>query len=249
MKVNLFDKINKNKQNTFFIHYSCQSLGDNNEGLSPRITSIAVLHCASSQMRSFSMHLSAEELGIGKVNISLNYDKIEKNLLEHFAKFVKDSGNNSYWVHWNMSNINFGFEAIEHRYKVLTKKDMVHIPEINRFNLSTLLKKKYGNKYADDPKMIKLMEMNGGKHRSVLSGEEEVRAFKAAEFVKMHNSTMSKVYFFNDSFNKALNNNLITRTNQFRYKINQLYQNPFVQLLSIIGVFVSLISLFENSFN
>lgn len=241
---NLFDKIYENKSKTYFVHYSCQSLKDDNEGYSARITSIAVLHFESSQMSSFSMHLSAEELEITRNEIEKNYDKIEKEMLLKFNKFLEANNENTYWIHWNMTNINYGFEAIEHRYKILTKTEMQHIPEINRFNLSNLLKKKYGTNYANDPKLINLMEMNGGKDRNFLSGEEEVRAYKANEFVKLHNSTMCKVYFFRDAFYNARSNKLRTKTNQFRYKVNELYQNPIVQILGIVGIIGTLVGLF-----
>lgn len=57
-------ELNENDEDIYFIHYSCQNLSDDNEGYSPRITSIAVLHMISDQMYSFSMHLIAEELKI-----------------------------------------------------------------------------------------------------------------------------------------------------------------------------------------
>ena len=243
-KINLFHKILENRRKVFFIHYSCQSLSDDNEGYSPRITSIAVLHLESSQMYSFSMHLSAEELEIQRSDIGDNYDKIEINMLSKFVEFLNKNIENTYWVHWNMTNINYGFEAIKHRYKILAKSEMPDIPELNRFNLSNLLKKKYGPKYADDPKLVNLMILNGGKDRNFLSGEEEVRAYKANEFVKLHNSTMCKVYFFRDVFNKAYNNKLRTKTNQFRYRVNEIYQSPIVQIIGIIGVFGTIIGVF-----
>jgi hypothetical protein len=39
-----FKKISKNPERYYIIHYSCQSLYDDNEGLSPRIASIVVMH-------------------------------------------------------------------------------------------------------------------------------------------------------------------------------------------------------------
>jgi len=79
------DKLRREKSNIFFLHYSCQSLGDDNEGFSPRITSIAVLHMISSQMHSFSVHLVAEEMGISREEIFNNYDAIEKQCLKNIS--------------------------------------------------------------------------------------------------------------------------------------------------------------------
>lgn len=239
-------KINAQKEKIYFIHYSCQSLSDDNEGYSPRITSIAVLHMVSKQMYSFSIHLVAERLGINRDEIFNRYEEIERKMLEDFFTFVEERLSNSIWIHWNMSNINFGFETLEHRYSVLSNKTSKHIDENNKYNLSHILRDKYGRDYAKDPKMKNLMILNGGIHRDFLNGEEEVTAYKAKEFIKLHNSTMSKAYFFNQVFEKLQKNKLRTGTNSFRYKINEIYQNPVVQILGIIGVIGTLVSLFRG---
>lgn len=235
--------ISSNKQKAYFIHYSCQTLSDENEGYSPRITSIAVLHALSSQMHSFSVHLVAEEMGIPREEIFDRYDDIERQMLKNYFDFLATKRDNSIWVHWNMSNINYGFEALEHRFRVLTHNEPIHIDEKNKFNLSTIIKKKFGADYVKHPQMVNLMELNGGRDRHFLSGEEEVRAFKAKEFIKLHNSTMYKTYFFREVFNRLISNTLRTENNQFKYKLNQLYQNPMVQILGIIGIIGSLFAL------
>ncbi len=244
--MNVNEKINflKNKSNQiYFIHYSCENLNDANEGYSPRITSIAVLHMESSQMSSFSMHLIAEEMHVCRDKISEKYNEIEAEMLKRFYMYVQCKGEDAIWLHWNMMNVNFGFETLEHRFRVLTDKEPYHIDEKNRFNISSLISQKYGSNYTKDPKMINLMELNGGKHRDFLTGAEEVTAFKANEFVKMHNSTMCKVKFFESVLRKMVKNKLRTNTNQFRYKVNELYQNPIVQIIGIIGIAGSIVSL------
>ena len=244
--MNVTDKINQlnSKANQIFIiHYSCENLNDANEGYSPRITSIAVLHMDSAQMSSFSMHLIAEEMHIERNNISQKYNEIESAMLHRFFDYAASKGTEAKWLHWNMMNVNFGFETLEHRYRVLTGQEPYHIDENNRINISSILSLKYGSNYAKDPKMINLMELNGGKHRDCLTGAEEVTAFKANEFIKMHNSTMCKVKFFESVFRKTVRNKLRTNTNGFRYMVNEIYQNPIVQLIGIIGVFGTIISL------
>jgi hypothetical protein len=246
----IIERLKNERQKIYFIHYSCQSLSDDNEGYSPRITSIAVLHMLSSQMHSFSIHLKAEEMGIARNDIFNNYGVLEMKMLEDFFDFIQKHTENSIWIHWNMTNINYGFEALEHRYKILTKKEPTHVDENNKINISNLFKKRYGSNYAKDPKMLNLMELNGGRDRLFLTGDEEVTAFKAKEFVKLHNSTMCKTYFFREAYGKMIGNKLRTETNQFRYRVTKLYENPIVQILGIIGIIgtiVSLVLLFFNS--
>ena len=133
----------RNEINLYAIHYSCQSLGDGNEGLSPRITSIAVLHINSDSMHSFSIHLLAERDRIQKDKVEASYDHLEGEMLKQFYAFVQQR-QEAYWLHWNMSNINYGFEALAHRCEVLVKQVAPQIADSKRFNLSTLIAGIYG---------------------------------------------------------------------------------------------------------
>ena len=82
-------EVKRTPQNFYIIHYSCQSLNDDNDGLSPRITSIAILHLSTDQTVSFSIHAIAEELGIsvktveGQITIALR--KIKAFLGEQYS--------------------------------------------------------------------------------------------------------------------------------------------------------------------
>ncbi len=68
-------------------------------------------------------------MSISRENIFESYDKIESQMLERYFIFIKSRKDESIWIHWNMSNINYGFEVLEHRYKVLTAKEPIHIDE------------------------------------------------------------------------------------------------------------------------
>lgn len=188
--------LSKNRSSLLLIHYSCQNLNDNNEGYSPRITSIAVLHMGSSTMHSFSIHLIAETEKISRDQIDDHYDDIETKMLDEFYDFVQNHQDH-YWLHWNMENINYGFETIEHRYRVLTSNIPPKVDDSKRYNLSALVAAIYGNNYVDHPKMPNLMDINKGRPRDFLTGKEEVDAFERKEYLKLHKSTMCKVYFFN----------------------------------------------------
>ncbi|HIS35842.1 TPA: hypothetical protein IAC10_04335 [Candidatus Scatousia excrementigallinarum] len=242
-KDNLITEIMGNKQNYYIIHYSCQSLNDNNEGLSPRVTSIVIQHLDTKQTVSFSTHGVAEELGIAKGKIIENFDIIEATLLTRFYSYVERSASDSYWIHWNMKSVVYGFEHLEHRYRLLTKNEPYLIDVKKRLNLSSMVAHKYGSNFADDPKLLGLMELNGGRHRDFLTGDEEVTAFKSGDYVRMLKSTMCKVNFYNMVLYKMRDNKLCTKNRSWRYKINKLYEHPIVQIISIVGVFGTAISL------
>lgn len=51
------------------------------------------------------------------------------------------------WAHWNMRSINFGFQALEHRYMVLGGEPKI-IPDTRKVDISDLMIKIYGINYA-----------------------------------------------------------------------------------------------------
>lgn len=238
----IINELEKNIDKILYIHYSCENLSDNNEGLSPRITSIAVYFHDESALKSFAFNIAAEKLHIKRNDIENNLNAIEKKLLEDFFEFVNDHYD-FYWVHWNMSNMNFGFDALEHRYEVLNNKRAKHIPEEKRFNLSKLIALKYGSNYADDPKMKNLMLLNWDKlPRDFLDGKEEVEAFNNKDYIKMHKSTISKVRFFRYIFIKLIHNEIKTKKKNWKLIFKELFEKPFFQILSISAMFVTIIS-------
>lgn len=227
--------LTKNENSLLVVHYSCQNLNDNNEGYSPRITSIAVLHVHSSTMHSFSIHLVAEVKKITREEIHNHYDELEAVMLEDFYRFVQQHQDH-YWLHWNMTNINFGFETIEHRYRVLCDKAPPKVDDSKKYNLSSLVSAIYGSNYVDHPKMPNLMDLNGGKSRDFLSGAEEVEAFNRKEYLKLHKSTMTKVYFFKSVFHKLQSRKLITKRSNWPAKINRALESLPAKVLALIAV-------------
>lgn len=230
---NTIKDIKSHKENYYIIHYSCQSLYDDNEGYSPRVTSIVVMNLCNRQTTSFSTHAVAEELKIRKEDVSSHYDDIEKKILCDFFDFVKDKRDKK-WLHWNMNNLVYGFEHIEHRHKTLTGKNPLSISIENRINIDSILREKYGKEYAKKPRMASLLELNGGPHRSFLTGPEEVEAFKRCEYIRMHNSTLFKVTFFEEVLELTIKNKLNTDSNEILVRIDKLYESRIAKLTGTI---------------
>jgi hypothetical protein len=120
---NFCSAVHKNPDQFYIIHYSSQSLYDEGtEGLSPRITSIVVMHFATRQTVSFSVHAAADLMGISREDVAFRYDDIEKKMLADFFGFLRDRLDRN-WIHWNMRNLTFGFEHLEHRSRRLGNPD------------------------------------------------------------------------------------------------------------------------------
>ncbi len=238
-------EIKKKPENFYIIHYSCQSLYDDNEELSPRITSIAITHFATEQTVSFSTHAIAEELRIPRENVIVRFDEIEEALLQGFYSFVRDR-RDKYWVHWNMRNLTYGFEHLEHRYRVLGHGDAPVIPVERRINLNSILVDRYGDNYAPNPKMKPFMEMNGELHRHFLTGAEEVQAFRSSEFIRMHNSTLCKVGFFHRVISLLIKGKLKTRSRGWGVRLDNLFESRTSKLIGLVAaIFSSLVAIWQ----
>jgi hypothetical protein len=242
---NFFAQIRRHPSRFFIIHYSSESLFDSDhQNMSPRITSIVVRHYATGQAVSFSLHTIAEYLGVSKEEVGLKYNEIERELLKQFYDFVLER-RDRYWVHWNMRNVVFGFEHIEHRFRVLNQKDPPIIPVENRINLNDVLKRRYGSDYVDDPRMPTLMNLNGGLVQGFLTGKEESEAFAAKDFIRMHTSTIAKVGFFSFVIGSALKGRLRTSGSGWGNKVDRLLESRKSRVIAVgatlVGGLVALV--------
>lgn len=190
------------------IHYSCESFYDRPEGTSPRITSIACQNIETGDSSSFSVHLIAEQKGYPVAEIPDHYDELERDMLAVFYEYARrHSGHN--WIHWNMRNVHYGFDALAHRFRVLGGEPH-GIPDSARINLSRLLYAIYGPEYIGHPRLTKLVEKNDISVKDFLSGEGEAAAFEEGNYVALHYSTLRKVDILSTIARRADEDSLLT---------------------------------------
>lgn len=106
-----------------------------------------------------------------------------------------------------MRDINYGFKAIEHRYKVLGGQPLT-IEDTNKIDLARLLIQCYGVNYIEHPRMEKLLLFNNIQAKDYLKGADEAEAFAQKEYIKLHQSTLRKVDVFADLLNRAIQGTL-----------------------------------------
>ena len=192
------------------IHYSCESFYNRPDGLSPRITSIAVRRLHSGITDSFSIHQVAEEKGYDIAALDQHYNQLEKMMLDRFYDYARANGNYK-WLHWNMRDINYGFPALAHRYRVLKGKP--HVFDENKLHdLSRLLLDLYGINYIEHPRLENVMKKNNFTNKDFLTGKQEAEAFEKGEYVKLHQSTLRKVDIFADLLKRSDGDALKTNT-------------------------------------
>lgn len=206
--ISRIDSLLEQAATTLVIHYSCESFYDKTDGKTPRVTSIAIRNLASGQTDSFSIHQVAEEQHVAFAEISQHYDGLEKQMLDRFFEFVR-TRQHCNWVHWNMRDVNYGFAAIEHRYRVLGGVP-IQISEDRKFDLSRALVDIYGVGYIGHPRLDSLIKRNKITAKDFMTGQEEADAFDSKEFVKLHQSTLRKVDTLANIFERTSNRSLRT---------------------------------------
>lgn len=194
------EKAFANAEQSYLIHYSCESFYDNDSGQSRRVTSIAVRNLASAQTHSWSIHKSAELQN--KLNeISDHLDELERHMLADYFQFLRNHSNFTF-IHWNMRDEAYGFQAIEHRFRVLGGEPYI-LQDERKLDLARVLVALYGRAYAPHTsakgrkgRLMSLTEMNGIADLDALQGAEEADAFKNGDYLMLHRSTLRKVDIF-----------------------------------------------------
>lgn len=204
-------EIGRHAATAFAIHYSSESFYDTVDGKTSRVTSIAIRNLATAQTNSFSIHKTSEQLGLSLADIASQYDALEKQMLDEYFGFLKGHPGYKY-VHWNMRDINYGFQALEHRYKVL-KGDPFILPDADKFDLARALVAIYSRSYighGEDGRFLNICRFNKITDKDALTGKREAEAFTNHEYVKLHRSTLRKVDMMANVFERVRDGSLKT---------------------------------------
>jgi hypothetical protein len=148
-------------------------------------------------------------------------------MLNEFYDYVRRHSSHI-WLHWNMRDINYGFPAIAHRYKVL-KGEPEEVNESKLVDLSRLLIAIYGVSYIQHPRLMSLVEKNFITHRDFLDGKAEADAFIDKQYVKLHQSTLRKVDVLANIVERAANGSLRTNSSQ-----KDIYGNYLTALVELV---------------
>lgn len=190
----IIEKLKKTNNKTLIIHYSCESFFNLN-GRTPRVTSICVKNRGNNITKTFSIHLQAQFNKRDLYSLTdTDFDHLEKSMLKDFSEFIKKHSTYN-WVHWNMRNSSYGFEAISNRYRIHGG----HLKEIEdqfKFDLPEVLGHIYTYSFEEHkPKgqLLNLALRNSISDRDALIGKDEATSFDNKEYLKLHMSTCRKV--------------------------------------------------------
>jgi hypothetical protein len=164
------------------------------------------------------------------------------------AYFAHVSGHRgTKYLHWNMRDINYGFAAIEHRYRVLGGEPFL-IPDDAKVDLSRLLVDLYGNAYIGHPRLPSLMAKNHITALEFLSGAAEAQAFDERNFVALHRSALRKADVLANIAYRSFDRTLRTNTTwwqlhggRIRSVVAWLAANPLLTILASIASLAGLV--------
>ncbi|MEI9909662.1 MAG: hypothetical protein WDO71_08275 [Bacteroidota bacterium] len=244
--IRILGEIKNNPSQALLIHYSRQNLNDNDQGIStPRIIAIMVKSIDGTTTYTFAINHEAEKAKVIPENITDYYDLLEERLLRGFNTFVKNHTGHK-WLHWDMNDVHFSFEAIEHRYKVLIDqdgKDYIEVPFQNRINLNGLMKDIYSSNYEKDPQLDNLMKTNNkGRYKDgFLTLPDEALAFKQLDFPKILESLRCKINFLLDVIDKAVSKTLKVGKRNTTNRLRSFITHPITATISLVLTLLSII--------
>lgn len=244
--VQLLRSMIDNPTEALIIHYSRQNLNDNEQGMAtPRIIAIMVKSLDGIITNCFAIHHEAEKARIIRESITDYYDLLEGKLLISFNNFVKDNIGRK-WIHWDMNDVHFSFEAIKHRYEVLVDEKgegFVDVPNKDRINLNQLIKSVYGANYENEPQLDNLMRTNnkGNLKSDFLSLPGEAQAFKQLAFPAILESLRIKVNFLLEVVEKVAAEILKVGKRNVINRLKAFITHPITATVSLFLTLASLV--------
>jgi len=188
-------------------------------------------YLGTAQTKSFSIHLQSQFDKKDFNNLSdIDYDDIEKKMLAEFYEFAKKHKDFK-WVHWNMRDSNYGFEAIANRYRILGGEHF-EIDEDRRYDFPRVLSKIYSYGYEKDRpygRLLNLANRNSITTIDALKGIDESKAFDNKEYLKLHKSTLRKVDIIDSIIDRTYKGDL-----KVSVKKKQIYGLSILGLIEIV---------------
>ena len=230
---------------TLAICYSHASCFSENDEISPMITCIVVKSLKSNVYEHFGIQIEADLINCSKSDSKDYYPELELSMLEKFNSFMKRHSN-CYWIHWNMVNVNYGFQAIKHRYVKLAgeKKgvDFYEIPNNKKIDLNKILENMYGEKYATHAdRFLELLEFNYHTKDGYLNISQEEEEFNKFNYKPVAESIDLKVNYIDRFANRLITKKLnIPNKNTYAIFID-IITHPLFSLIGWIGTIIGLI--------
>lgn len=247
-----FKRINKlleDPAKVLIIHYSQAKTYDEDYAvISPIISAIVVKSLSGDLEKHFSLYYEADKANIPIEEIENSYRELELRNLRSFNEFVRRK-KECLWVHWEMKNIHFGFEAIKHRYEKIffelpEEKQYEVIPDNQKLNLCKVLEDIYGEKFAENPdKLASLIKTNNNQilNNNYLTLDKEETEFENKNHPSIIKSLDCKVDFLRKAL-RLLSMKRLKVVNKNYYAIFvDMVNHPFFTLIGWLATVLAFI--------
>ncbi len=153
---------------TWAVHYACESFYDATDH-PPAISVITFSSVPPGTEHTFSVIDTPGAEG-------------ELDVLQRYYEFLR-SHSDAHIVHWNMNKSEYGFDALDNRYRFVTGDEPPYRPPQDRlFDLDGLVAARAGSdEYVSHPRLTTLAALNRITTRYSLSGEEQALRFHSED--------------------------------------------------------------------
>jgi hypothetical protein len=168
------------------IHYACENIYDAGDH-PPKVACIAYCPIGRGSAGSFG-HLGAPRGEEGD-----DGDAAEKWVLRQYFEMIKQNPTVTI-VHWNMNKADYGFTALESRYRYLFGEEAPYrVPQDRAFDLDDLVAAEHGEFFVRHPRLSNLAQANHLTRQHALLGRDEADRFAAGDHGAVHRSVEEKV--------------------------------------------------------
>lgn len=166
------------------IHYGCENLYTATDH-PPAVSCVSACRVGSSGAESFS---------VVDFQKGATPQEAEIGVLKAYLDFMRQ--NSAAIVHWNMSKADYGFSALEARYRFSTGEEAPYrVPRDRTYDIDDLIAKKYGDDYAPHPRLMSIAALNGLSRHHALRGSEEAERFAAGDHGSVRRSIDEKAHW------------------------------------------------------
>lgn len=194
------------KAHASVVHYACEGF----EKLEGRMAAIAVRNLGTGATTLFDV---TSKLPAGVTPKSADPSELaqaELRMLEDFDTFLQGHPNH-YWLHWNMRDATFGFDALQRRQRALGGSPGTLPAAQMRIDLGSRMFDLYGDRYAAPPSRLEtLAARNGLGMASLISGAEQGELVTRGDYRRVERSLLNRVDLLYSIAIKAGENTLKT---------------------------------------
>ncbi|MBX3484447.1 hypothetical protein [Phenylobacterium sp.] len=171
------------------VHYACEGF-DRPDG---RIAAIAVRNLGNGASTLFDVTSRLPSGMTPKSAPPAVLDRAELAMLEAFDLFLQGHPHH-HWLHWNMRDATFGFDALHRRQRALGGTPGPLPPPSFRIDLASRMFDLYGDRYAAPPSRLEtLAARNGLSMANLIKGAEQGERVTRGDYRPVERSLLNRV--------------------------------------------------------